>query len=235
MDYEDYWENAWEAREQRRYYQKLYQDVRKRLGVPPGSKILDVGGGDGHLMHFLGIREAEILDISSSGLAVAKSKGFKTVPGDLEKKFPFPDSVYDVAFCFEVLEHLRFPEVPVSETYRVLKNGGILYVGQPNMRADGVHHVRRFYKKDIVDLLTRYGFTIEWIDYVPGFIMRDAIWHDIRKTASWFRKIKQTLALGLSHLPRPILYQFARWIPDRFCLIFVVKAVKKTLSAAISV
>lgn len=227
MDYADYWKGTWQNREKRNYYQKLYRDVRERLTVPPGAKVLDVGGGDGHLMHYLGIKEADILDISDSGLQVAASHGFIPLKADLQKPFPVDQGSYDVAFCFEVLEHLHFPEVTVAETFKALKSGGVFYVGQPNMRADGVHHVRRFYKKDIVSLLEANGFRIDWLDYVPGFIVREAIWDDIRKTSSWFRKLKQTLALGLSLLPRKVLYGMAKWIPDRFCLLFVIKATKQ--------
>jgi SAM-dependent methyltransferase len=228
MDYTDYWKDNWESRERRGYYDRLYRDVKDRLTVPVGAKVLDVGGGDGHLMHYFGIKDAEILDISDSGIESARSRGYCAFKGDLQKPFPLMADSYDVAFCFEVLEHLHAPEIPISETFKVLKPGGVLYVGQPNMRADGVHHVRRFYKKDIVDLLTQFGFAIEWIDYVPGFIVREAIADDIKRSSSWFRKIKQTVALGISLFPRGVLGFLARLIPDRFCLIFVIRAVKKT-------
>lgn len=77
-----------------------------------------------------------------------------------------------------------------------------------------------------MQLLENAGFKIEWVDYVPGFIVRDAIWDDIRKTKSWLRKIKQTVALGISLLPRNVLYWIATKIPDRFCLIFIIRAIK---------
>jgi SAM-dependent methyltransferase len=146
-------------------------------------------------LSYLGVREADILDISNSGLEIASKRGYRTVQGDLQKPFPVAPGSYDAAFCFEVLEHLHHPEITVAETRKALKRGGILYVGQPNMRADGVHHVRRFYKRDIVHLLEAADFKIDWIDYVPGFIVREAIWDDIKKTTSSWRKIKQTLAL----------------------------------------
>ncbi len=228
MDYTDYWKDSWETREKRDYYHRLYQDVKQRLVISPGAKVLDVGGGDGHFMHYLGVREADILDISDSGLQVAAAHGYRPIKGDLQKPFQVVENSYDAAFCFEVFEHLHHPEVTVAETFKALKPGGVLYVGQPNMRADGVHHVRRFYKKDTVALLETAGFAVEWIDYVPGFIVREAIWDDIRRTSSWFRKMKQGVALCISLLPRIVLRYLAQKIPDRFCLIFVIKAGKKT-------
>lgn len=226
MDYSDYWEGNWETREKSGYYQRLYRDVKERIKIGSGATVLDVGGGDGHFLHFLKSSKADVLDISESGLRVAASRGYVPIHADLQKPFPVNPGSYDVALCFEVLEHLHHPDMTVAETFKVLKPGGILYVGQPNMRADGVHHVRRFYKKDIIQLLTQNGFLIDWIDYVPGFIVRAAIWDDIKKTPSLLRKLKQTLALGISLLPRKVLYGLAKLIPDRFCLIFVIKALK---------
>jgi len=225
-DYTNYWEEEWAKREARHYYEKLYGQLKHRLTVAPHARILDVGGGDGHLMHFLNIKNADIIDISDSGLAKAATCGFGTIKADIQKRFPISPCSYDVCFCFEVLEHLHFPEITIAETFKALKADGILYVGQPNMRADGVHHVRRYYHEDIERELKQAGFVIEWCDYVPGFIMRDSIWDDIRKSRSLFRKIKQSIALLISLLPRSVLYGLARMIPNRFCLIFVIKARK---------
>ena len=228
MDYSNYWKGEnWETREKRRYYQKLYDQIKHRLAVNPGSKIIDIGGGDGHLMHYLGLPNVDLIDISDSGLNIARSKGLNAISANIQSEFPIKNNSYDTAFCFEVFEHLEHPEITASEIMRILKPNGTLFVGQPNMRADGTHHLRRFYKKDIMRLLKESGFIIEWIDYVPGFIMRDAIIDDILKTPSIFRKIKQPVALGISLLPRKILYLLARTVPDRFCLIFIIKAVKK--------
>ncbi|MFA5008173.1 MAG: class I SAM-dependent methyltransferase [Candidatus Omnitrophota bacterium] len=225
--YKDYWVNTWQARDKRQYYQKLYDKVKHRIVVPDNAKLLDVGGGNGHFLFYLGTKNADIIDISDSGVEVAGSVGFGTINADIEKPFPIESESYDVAFCFEVLEHLKSPQTTLSETNRVLKPGGILYVGQPNMPADGVHHVRRYYLKDITSELKSANFSIEWIDFVPAFTMRDAILDDISKTKSLFRKFKQSIALLLSFFPRRIRYLMAKLVPNRFALLFIVKAVKQ--------
>jgi len=225
--YKDYWVNTWQVRDKRQYYQKLYDRIRSRLVVSDNIKILDVGGGNGHFLSYLGIKDADIIDISDSGVEVADGVGYGTINSDIEKKFPIESEKYDIAFCFEVLEHLNLPQVTLSETNRVLKSGGILYVGQPNMPADGTHHVRRYYLKDITSELKNANFAIEWIDFVPAFTMRDAILDDIRKTKSLFRKFKQTVALFLSFLPWSIRYFMAKIVPNRFALLFIIKSVKQ--------
>lgn len=226
--YKDYWVGEAESREVRRYYERLYDRFVDRLRPSEGAHVLDVAGGNGQLMRYLGVRRADVLDISESGLEEARRSGFNPIFGDIQQRFPIPEKNYDAAYCFEVLEHLHYPSKTLAEIHNVLKPGGVLTVGQPNMRADGVHHVRRYYLKPLLDDLKKTGFEIQWIDYVPAYSMRDAIWSDIRKNPSWVRKAVQCVNLCLSFLPWSVRHRMARWLPDRFALIFIVRAVKKT-------
>ncbi|OGW91389.1 MAG: hypothetical protein A3D28_05010 [Omnitrophica bacterium RIFCSPHIGHO2_02_FULL_63_14] len=215
-----------ESREKRAYYERLYARIRGRIQVEEGWRILDVAGGNGQLMRYLGIRNADILDCSKSGLEAARKAGFMGIYGDIERRFPMPEESYDAAFLFEVLEHLHRPSKTLAEVHNVLKPGGVLYVGQPNMRADGVHHVRRYYLPALLDDLDKAGFKPEWTDFVPAYTMRDSILSDIRKNPSWVRKAIQSANLALSLLPYPARYAMARAVPNRFALLFIIKAVK---------
>lgn len=222
--YKNYWCGLEEVREKSAYYKRLYEKVYPKIKIENNGHILDVAGGNGQFMRYLGIERADILDISESGLEIARKAGFNTIYGNIEKRFPLQEESYDVAFCFEVLEHLHHPNKTLAEINNILKKNGVLYLGQPNMRADGVHHVRRYYLQDLLDDLDKSGFQVEWVDFVPGYSMRDAILSDIRKNPSWVRKIIQCVNLTLSFLPWWVRYQMAKLIPNRFALIFIVKA-----------
>ena len=74
--YKDYWVGAEEERGKRLYYQRLYQKIRPKILVDSHWKVLDVAGGNGQFMQYLGIRNADILDISQSGLEVAGRGSF---------------------------------------------------------------------------------------------------------------------------------------------------------------
>ncbi len=224
--YKDYWIGTDESRAQRAYYDRLYGKVLHRFSIEPGWKIIDVAGGNGQFLNYLGIQNADIIDISESGLFSASQKKYGTIHGDIEKRFPIAECTYDAAFLFEVLEHLRRPNKTLAEVHNVLKSGGVLYVGQPNMRADGVHHVRRYYLKPLLNDLEKGGFKVEWVDYIPAYSMRDSIVSDIKNNPSWTRKCIQSINFCLSVLPWKARYGLAKLIPDRFALLFVIKAIK---------
>src|SRR5688500_13981512 len=55
---------------------------------------------------------------------------------DLEQGFPFRDGEFDVVTAFEVIEHVvSTPRRLLRESARVLKRGGLLYLGTPNVVA----------------------------------------------------------------------------------------------------
>jgi SAM-dependent methyltransferase len=55
-------------------------------------------------------------------------------PFDFETGFPFPDGSFDIVTAFEVIEHvIGSPRVFLDEAFRVLRPGGLLYLGTPNV------------------------------------------------------------------------------------------------------
>ncbi len=42
------------------------------------------------------------------------------------KKIPFPDESFDLIWSNDVYEHIRFPQITVAETYRLLRPGGMV-------------------------------------------------------------------------------------------------------------
>ena len=55
---------------------------------------------------------------------------------DLESEFPLPDQSVDVVTAFEVIEHVvGTPRTLLRESARVLRPGGLLYIGTPNVCA----------------------------------------------------------------------------------------------------
>jgi 2-polyprenyl-3-methyl-5-hydroxy-6-metoxy-1,4-benzoquinol methylase len=104
--------------------------------VPHSGKfeILDVGCGSGANSEALAARGHTLhgVDLSETAITRYRSRGFEGRVGDLESGLGYPDAMFDVVFCSEVIEHMTSPEVLAAEMCRVLKPGGLLVLSTPN-------------------------------------------------------------------------------------------------------
>ena len=66
-----------------------------------------------------------LADIDANALKYAKNNyKVETIKVDLNQSLPFPDKSFDVVVMAEVLEHLPYPLITLSEIKRVLKTNG---------------------------------------------------------------------------------------------------------------
>jgi methionine biosynthesis protein MetW len=99
----------------------------------PGLRVLDLGCRDGALTAaYLDGNDVVGVDVDRAALARAAQRGIETTWADLDDPLPFEDASFDVVVAAEVLEHLRLPEVVLSEAKRVLRPGGLLVGSVPN-------------------------------------------------------------------------------------------------------
>ncbi|MEM3500701.1 MAG: class I SAM-dependent methyltransferase [Candidatus Woesearchaeota archaeon] len=221
--YRHYWKTEFEKRRCERYYETLYDPIKKDLIVPNSKKIIDVGGGNGQFMNYLGYKNAVIFDISQSGLSFAKDNfGYSIVKGDILRRFPFSKEKFDVAYCFEVLEHLDKPNKTLSEIHSVLKKNGILFISILNIKPDGVHHKRRWKFNELKTDLEKSGFTIVWSKNIPRFNL------SYKKILSGNQSLVQKLILLFGHtiLFKKLRYFLANKFPDIFATMYILKCKK---------
>ncbi|MHC4519031.1 MAG: class I SAM-dependent methyltransferase [Planctomycetota bacterium] len=67
---------------------------------------------------------------------------------DVAKTFPFRSEAFDLIYCSSVIEHVADPETMLSETYRVLRPGGLLHVSFPpfySLTMVGGHQFKPFH------------------------------------------------------------------------------------------
>jgi|HubBroStandDraft_4_1064222.scaffolds.fasta_scaffold00285_8 ubiquinone/menaquinone biosynthesis C-methylase UbiE len=104
--------------------------------ISPGSNVLDIGCGTGHLAGELMQRgyAAWGVDLSEAMVAYAREHydpdRFRV--GDIEQ-IPFPDNTFDAVMCLGVMEYLEKDEHALREMWRVLKPGGHAVITTPSL------------------------------------------------------------------------------------------------------
>ncbi len=98
-----------------------------------GMRALDIGCGTGNMIDKLKSRFNQVLgiDLSEDMLSEAKSKyseeGLKFVRAKASS-LPFEDNNFDFITAYSILHHLPDFSEPISEMFRVLKDGGVIYI-----------------------------------------------------------------------------------------------------------
>ncbi len=131
-----------------RYWQKKLKS--KSQGSPPiwtqanfnyhfdfakpyfGSKILDIGAGDGTFDNYLQSKiNSNVISLEPTLQAI--KQGQKLYPNNKfinssAEKLPFSANSFNTALLIEVIEHLIDTDIALSEIYRILKPKGYLFI-----------------------------------------------------------------------------------------------------------
>jgi 2-polyprenyl-3-methyl-5-hydroxy-6-metoxy-1,4-benzoquinol methylase len=162
--------------------EQVRADVILRL-TGGGKHVLDVGCYNGRIGIMLKTRHNRVFgaDLSLEALKIAQHEGMVCVQSDVTEAIPFKDKTFDVVVAAEIIEHVFDLHAFLTETKRILKNGGYLVLSTPNLASFGrrihllfgknplieidsgvesVGHIRYFVKETLFQLLHKYGFKI---------------------------------------------------------------------------
>jgi len=107
--------------------------IAEKIGKHTGSRVLDVGCGDGALMAFLQDRsgvDARGIEIDGECVEKCVSRGLSVVQGDADRDLTFyPDGAFDYAVLSQTLQTAERPDRILKELLRV---GNQAFVSFPN-------------------------------------------------------------------------------------------------------
>jgi len=152
----------------------FFHEVLETLS--PDSKVLDGGCGSGSFSY----HKFPHLKIKAVDIAVPDT--LDNFPNNVEflisslSNLPFENNFFDFIIFNWVLEHVLSPEVVLSEAYRVLKDGGLLYASIPmgdsfqdrfyRFLLKGGGHIQRFTCESFMAMAYSAGFMLlsfcEW-------------------------------------------------------------------------
>lgn len=151
--------------------------------------VLDLGYGNGQnsikaakiVKKVVGLElSSDLQDLARESITLKRIKNIKFEIGNLEEKLKYKDQTFDKVIFLDVLEHLIKRDQALSEAKRVLKRGGLLFLGVPNsetswkklQRSVGINsfsdpdHKIEFSEESLKNLLQKHHFQI--VDFGYG-------------------------------------------------------------------
>lgn len=164
------------------------------------GEILEVGCGLGFLTKFLDAEDTfKIIGLDISRYAIQMAKNHSPRSCFLvasAEKLPFKPGTFHGVIALDVVEHLKYPEDLVADTFNVLKRGGMFILRTPNLESYGARekgnssfiwmdktHINVKRINEWREILRKGGFTIikdgtdtlwdvPYWRFIPSFLQR---------------------------------------------------------------
>lgn len=190
--------------------------LRFLRGLAPGSRVLELGAGDGRFVSRLtgaGL-QASGIEPSDGAVAAARARGARVERATVEDLELEPASL-DAVVIWHVLEHVRDPAGTVARAARWLRPGGRVVVACPNLASlqariggdrwfhqDVPRHLTHFTATGLLLLLERSGLQLERVSHLVVEQNPLGMWQTLLNRVTGhpnvaFRALKRDLGPGL--------------------------------------
>ena len=172
------------------------------LRAKDGPSVLDVGCATGALLAFLHDRGWRVTGVEISACCeYARNERKLDVRNLPLEENKFPDESFDVVLASHLIEHLNDPRSFLAETFRILKDGGYVFISTPNIsgfqarlfggswRSAIFDHLYLFSARTLKRMLKEAGFKAERVSTWGGLAAGLA--------PMWLKKIMDILAKRL--------------------------------------
>jgi SAM-dependent methyltransferase len=164
--------------------------IQRRLGLPDGATVLDVGCGTGAILEVLSRRfEAYGTDTSALAVELCGKRGLKNVYQCTLDTFPHPDMRFDLITLLDVIEHIEDDAAVLRQVRGYLRPGGSFIITVPAYQwlwtsHDEVnHHKRRYVRSHLKGVLERAGLKVSMISYFNTLLFPAALVERLVKRA----------------------------------------------------
>ena len=168
-------ERHWWYRARRQVVAEL---IRRKVSLPEGARLREIGCGTGHNLTMLGeFGSVDALEVDPIARGMAEKRLGRTV---LSSPLPaldgLPDDTYDMVAALDVVEHISDDTAALEGIARVLKPGGKLLMTVPAHQwmwsAHDVvnHHQRRYSKGGFKRLVDKSPLQLDSIGYLNSLL-----------------------------------------------------------------
>lgn len=148
--------------------QSLHSHIKKFFAQHSESaKVLDLGCGEGNSIEFFrGLGDNIIwhgVDIENSPEVKQRARESDLFSSFNGVDLPYSDNYFDLIYCHQVLEHVRYPDALIADALRVLKPNGLFVGSVSYLEPYHSYSIFNFTPYGIVRVFNDAGFELKEI------------------------------------------------------------------------